>query len=364
VIDEATRALRAREPAWDPLRERRVLARVEAELDARGGRPRRFRLPALGLALAGVAALAVLALRPSEPTPLALPALEFIAALGDDAVAEPSAVPGIPSLPAPAIALVDGSVATLYDGAALELRSHTESEIRIDQRGGRVHYEVRPDLPRSFEVDADGVRIQVVGTAFWVAYEPEHVRVTVEHGRVRVGRGDEPALAELTAGDELRLERGVDDVATPADASRARMASRARKPSRATMQGVSLPGVDELLARADAAAAARDSAGAIAALREIVERHGNDPQAYSSAFRLGKLERARGRHADAAEAFTAAVRHSPSGTLSADARAEAAIAWSDAGRPERARAAGDDYLARHPDGSHVDRVRRMLARLP
>lgn len=360
MIDDATEAMRARDVQWDPLRERRVLARIEAELDGRRPSPRRRWLPVLGLSLAAAAAVAIVALQPGASPSRLEPALGAIAASepADEAHAHTSPLPGIPTVPAPAIALADGSVATLYDGATLQLRTQTEAEIRIEQDGGRVHYEVRPDRERKFLVVADGVQVQVVGTAFWVTHEQEHVRVTVEHGRVRVRRLGDPTQAELGAGDELRLERS-DDVETVAlDDGSARM--RAKKPGRTGPRA----SVDDLLARADAAAAARHTAAAIAALREIVDRHADDPRSYSSAFRLGKLERARGRHAAAAAAFTTAARRSPSGTLSADARAEAAIAWFDAGQYDKARAAGDDYLARHSSGAQADRIQRMLDRLP
>ncbi|HWB77922.1 MAG TPA: tetratricopeptide repeat protein, partial [Nannocystaceae bacterium] len=307
---------------------------------------------------AAAIAIGVIAL-PSSDAPARLE--PGLAALAGDEPAATASLPGIPPVAAPAIALADGSVATLYDGASLELRAQTDDEIRIDQIGGRVHYEVVPELPRTFVVEAAGVQVQVVGTAFWVAHEPAHVRVTVEHGRVRVNRLGDATQAELGPGDELRLEQ-VDDepVIDTGDDESTRPRTRTKKPTKSDPRAT----VDELLARADAAAAARDTVGAIAALREIVDDHPNDPHAYSSAFKLGKLERARGRHAAAAAAFGSAARRSPSGTLSADARAEAAIAWFDAGQHDKARAAGEDYLERHPSGEHVARIQRMLDRLP
>ncbi|MFO0637462.1 MAG: hypothetical protein U0168_31950 [Nannocystaceae bacterium] len=90
---------------------------------------------------------------------------------------------------------------------------------------------------------------------------------------------------------------------------------------------------------------------------------GDDPRAYGSAFQLGKLERARGHHRAAAQAFLTAARKSPLGALTEDARAEAAIELADAGDTEAAREAGEDYLGHYPKGAHRSRIERMLSQL-
>lgn len=356
MIDDAVRAMAEREAAWDPLRERRVLARVEAELDRRGARrgTRRW-LPA---AMAAVAAILVAVLAwPRGEVASGQPVLGGLAgAIEPLPAVETGSLPAIPAMPAGAIALGDGSIATLHDGARIELRVQTPDETRIAQSLGRVHYEVRPGLQRSFVVEADDVRVVVVGTAFWVTREPDSVRVTVEHGRVRVQRDDAAVVAELGAGDELRV--GTAPEAAPAVRPTRPVAKLRTKP---VVEG---PSVDALLAQADDARARSDLAAAATALRAVVERHADDPRAYGSAFQLGKVERSRGRHAAAARAFTGAALRSPAGALTEDARAEAAISWFDAGLYTEAREAGEDYLSRHPEGAHVARVQRMLQRLP
>ncbi len=380
MIDDATRTMAAREAAWDPLRERRVLGRVEAELDRQRHRTvgrRRVVLAAVALAALLIAVLSwpvrdgaegVTALVPDAPvesTPMV-------------ALAEP---PAIPELSRAAIALGDGSIATLHDGARIGLRTSSATAIEIEQSVGRVHYEVRPGLPRSFAVVAADIRVVVVGTAFWVTREADAVRVTVEHGRVEIHRSAPPRpdattgalaaeapsvrVAELGAGDELRVGLGsvvVEPTAaatSPARPPRTPTASPRPRKVTATRRDVAT-----LLGVADAARGRGDLIAAAAVLREIVEAHDEDPRAYGSAFQLGKVERARGRHADAARAFAAAARHSPAGALTDDARAEAAVSWFDAGDTDAAARAAADYLTRHPDGVHAARVERMLARIP
>ena len=328
MIDDAVATMAARQAEWDSLRERRVLARVEAEIDRRRA-GRRWRWMPLGLVTAAVAVLIIGFAFLSSPTEVDEPPLGGLAV-----VVEPPLVaaswPAIPTMPAATIALVDGSTATLHDGARIELRTQSSTEIRIEQSLGRVHYDVRPGLSRSFVVEADDVRVVVVGTAFWVTREPQGVRVTVEHGRVRVLRapGDDngepghdtaaealaPTIAVLDAGDELRVGVGVPAAPTPTPTPEiereTRPAAAAVKPRKPTAERRS---VDELLALADAARGRSDLAAAAAALREIVDHHRDDSRAYGSAFALAKVERSRSRHAAAARAFAEAARRSPGG---------------------------------------------------
>lgn len=384
VLERALAELRAREPAWDPLRERRAFARIEAALDDRAtattdgaAAPGRRRAVLAGVAAIAAALWLVLWLRPWSTTASeqdAAPVLRVDAS--PEPVVLPIATPSIPTVTAPTLALADGSIATLHDGAQVQVAVQSAAEIRVQQSSGRVHYEVRPGLPRTFVVAADGVEVTVVGTAFWVTREAAAVRVTVEHGHVRVARGDSDGVADLHAGDELRLELGEDPTPAaaiePPSVGRTERARRVGKP--ATTPPATTPAspamvapiadVDTLLAAADDALGRGDRAAAAAALDTLVREHGDDPRAYGAAFQLGKIERARGRHRAAAAAFLAATRKSPAGALSEDARAEAALELFEAGDLERARAAAADYLAHHPGGVHVARIEAMRAELP
>lgn len=366
--DDAVAGLHAHEVAWDPLRERRVLGRIEAELDRRAdARPRKRWIAVIAATTTAVAAAALL--WTFSDTPGDGGDTSSLVAAFEPPVPAPSPVPAIPTMAA--VALGDGSIATLHDGAKIELRPHSENEVRLAQATGRVHYDVRRGLDRTFIVEAGEVRVTVLGTAFWVTHEPDAVRVTVEHGKVRVDRvtagATAEAIAELGPGDELRV--GTEPTAAVGDGEPAveilddpaprEPASKPRKPSATPQRSI-----DELLDVADAARARGDLEAAATALREVVSQHGEDPRAYATGFSLAKVERARGRHGAAARAFVAVARRSPNGALTEDARAESAIAYFDAGEHDAARTAGNDYLTRHPGGAHAGRIERMLQRLP
>lgn len=356
ALERACEHLRERTAAWDDLRERRVLGRIEAELARTSERRRRGPWPWL-------AAAAMVLITAGWWRVRTDPVVPEIATVGVEESGAPATAPApaIPSVRAPTLVLADGSVVTLESGAEVDLRHQSAERIAIDQRSGRVHYEVRPGLPRAFVIAAGDVEVRVVGTAFWIARDAARVRVTVEHGRVAVARAGASATL-LGAGDELEI-----DVAAPVvAASVPAVASDAPRPPprRRASEPVAKPTLEQLLAEADDARARGDATRAAARLRELVDRFADDPRAYAACFQLGKVERGRGRHTQAAAAFARAVVLAPSGSLSEDARAEAALSWSDAGRSDRARAAGDEYLARYPDGAHVARVRRMLDRLP
>jgi transmembrane sensor len=365
VIERAREEMAARTASWDDLRERRVLGRIEAALD---DRRRSRRGPVAAIATAAVlAAAAVLLWMAWRPAPT-----ELASALAGLEVRRPAAVAGVLAMP-------DGSQATLHDGALVQMRVASDAAIRLEQTGGRVHYEVVPGLPRAFTVVAGEVEVHVVGTAFTVAQDGAHVRVAVEHGRVRVSRTDGSLIAELGAGEEVRVDGGmlargiapaddeiefVDDGDAPPKAARGRKPdARPAKPS-TEIADAQIESAAVLEARADDARRRGDKEAAAVALRALVEHHPKDSRVYSALFTLAKVERGRGRHAVAAGLFAKVVARDPSGSLAEDARAEAASSWFSAGRHDEARAAAEDYLARHPAGAHASRMQRLLERVP
>ena len=363
MIEPHREDMLARSAAWDDLRERRVLSRIEAELDARGGRRSRSARPFV-LALSATMTLAA-----------ALVAFWIVRAPSAREVAPSFAALELPTRAlAGTLALPDGSVAMLHDGALVDMRIATATEIRLEQSGGRVHYDVVPGLARAFTVVAGDVEVHVVGTAFWVDHDGTHVGVTVDHGRVRVARTSGSLVAELGAGEEVRVETGAlaralpaDDaveLVPPADADEPRR-PRVRKPAKATEEVA--PAIESaalLQARADDARRRGDGAAAADALRALIDHHPKDVRVYTALFTLAKVERGRGRHAAAAALFASVVARDPNGALAEDARAEAASSWSSAGRHDDAREAANDYLAKHPAGAHVGRMQRLLAKLP
>jgi transmembrane sensor len=113
------------------------------------------------------------------------------------------------------------TVRTLPDRSVLELNGtgevtehFTPAERRVRLVRGEAHFTVTPNPERPFVVEAGGVTLRALGTAFNVRLEREAVDVLVTHGRVQVtrsadsaGKGteEEPVLA---AQQQITLSRG------------------------------------------------------------------------------------------------------------------------------------------------------------
>ncbi len=82
-------------------------------------------------------------------------------------------------------ALADGSVAEIKHGGKLEVAFVTE-ERRVRLRAGEVHLTVAKDAARPFVVEAGGVIVRAVGTAFSVRWERDTLDVLVTEGSVQV----------------------------------------------------------------------------------------------------------------------------------------------------------------------------------
>lgn len=106
-------------------------------------------------------------------------------------------------------ALADGSIVTVNAGGEMRVRL-TEQSRRIVLEAGEAHFDVAPDPARPFVVEAAGVSVRAVGTAFNVVARPNRVEVIVSHGRVEVTRaGGEGATAgvSLDAGERASVDR-------------------------------------------------------------------------------------------------------------------------------------------------------------
>lgn len=381
--DALARQLAASPVPWDDVRQRRVLGRVEAAVGARavdGGRGRgrgrgRGAWIGAGMAAGLVAAAAVVLafVLPSEPGEPPIAATLASTELAEETEptgtgADAEASPSIPFARWPELRLPDRSLASLRHGARVDVDVQREDLVRLRQHGGEVRYQVEPDRARAFVVEAAGVEVRVVGTIFTISIsgsgaltdDPPRVAVEVERGLVEVDNGER--VAELGPGDRLSLEGKPardgerDDEVIVLEPSEPAATHRPARPAAASS-------VEALLADADAARASGNLPRAAAALSELVRRHSEDPRAYGAYFQLGKVERARGRHAAAAAAFVKCGKRSPKGPLAEDARAEAAVSWHAAGRDDEARTAAEGYLARHPGGTHEARMRSLLTEL-
>lgn len=83
------------------------------------------------------------------------------------------------------LALDDGSVVELNGGAQIEVR-FTADERRVRLVRGEAHFQVAKNSLRPFVVEAGGVAVRAVGTAFDVLLGGQAVEVLVTAGRVRV----------------------------------------------------------------------------------------------------------------------------------------------------------------------------------
>ena len=362
-IEAARAQLLSETVPWDELRERRVLGGIETAIAQRRATPARRPIRVIALAAAAVVTLAA-----AVVLAFVLPrATEGGAAVGTIAIEDtPRAtlgdVPAIPYATVPTMALADGSVAQLHDGARVDVGVQTDGLVRLDQRSGTVRYEVAPNPARSFVVDAGGVQVRVIGTIFTVRYAGDtHIEVAVERGLVEVSGASR--VAQLGAGDSLELEIEPDEyLIIEDDAGDPPAEERRRRGKGPTTKPESGPTLDALLAESDAARAAGDLPRAATALQELVARFPRDSQAVTAYFQLGKVQRRRGKHAAAAAAFAACWNKAPRGTLAEDARAEAADSWLAAGRSADAEQAAGSYLDRYPNGTHAARMQRILQR--
>ncbi|MGC4081705.1 MAG: FecR domain-containing protein [Vicinamibacterales bacterium] len=121
----------------------------------------RFALP-----LAAAAAVAIAALfyfRPASPVDAAAPAVAL----------------------AHTISLPDGSSVELNGGARVE-EHFTPGERRVRLLEGEAHFAVAKNKERPFIVEAHGVAVRAVGTAFNVRISEQNVEVLVTEGTVRV----------------------------------------------------------------------------------------------------------------------------------------------------------------------------------
>ena len=341
----------ALEPAWNDLREQRVLGRI---VEARRHRTAYRRPLAVALVVAAACACAAIAFaswrRPSRP------------ARGPELATAPA--PG--GEPSSRMTLADGSEAFLGLDGNVQVEEQAPARVRLRQTAGAVRYVVVPDAAREFVVRAEGVVVRVRGTIFSVTVRPETVEVAVERGRVEVAGGER--TRDLVAGEAFRvpLHPAADD--GRADGASAASPAEPPAPAAGTPSPATAAEGGALLARADEARAAGNQAEAAVALEAFASTYPRDARLPAALFTLGRVERARGRPDAAAAAFERCQSTLPHGPLADDALAEAAQSWSAAGATDRARADANAYLAAHaahaahPGGIHTAAMRALSSR--
>lgn len=115
------------------------------------------------------------------------------------------------------VALNDGSFVDVNANTALKVRL-LPGERTVELSAGEAHFDVAHDASRPFIVNAGGVAVRAVGTAFNVRVTDRDVDVVVIEGRVEVTRlsaslpvsppGESPVAAPLVAARErVRIDR-------------------------------------------------------------------------------------------------------------------------------------------------------------
>ena len=112
-------------------------------------------------------------------------------------------------------ALADGSIAEVNHGGRVEL-AFGAAERRVRLREGEVHLTVAKDAARPFLVEAGGVTVRAVGTAFNVRRSGDSVEVIVTEGRVQLESGG-GAPVPLAAGERASTAPGERPVVSAAD---------------------------------------------------------------------------------------------------------------------------------------------------
>jgi len=325
----------------DDAEQERELQALEAKLDPpKGGR---WRLMMAAAAVFVAAAVALLWLRPSEPSQGAAWAIA-------------------------SLDYKDGSRSLLSERAQVQVIDDSKDKVEVRQRAGKVRYEITRRPERRFEVSAHDVVITVLGTVFNVDVAERSVSVVVVRGRVQVEHDGDKVV--LSAGQSITIatDGAVPTGSLPDGAARPdeELDSDETEPKETTVPEVEVsaastgggapagPSAAELLREADTARGNGDHAAAIAALNKLLRVHKGDPRVTIATFTLARVYRELGKHALAAQHFEACGN-----ALRGDAIAEAAVSWSAVGDSGRASAAAQRYLDAFPGGVHADRMRKL-----
>lgn len=344
---------------------------------------RRRRAARAGLsALALVFLVAALGWWVSRPTPT-IPMSSPSPALAQPTPIKPPSPQETPALNPGSIKLKDGSLAlTLKAKTKLSLVEDSPKRILIELAEGSARFEVQPQGERRrFEVNADQIAVEVVGTIFEVEHREEGVQVRVIEGKVRVRSPEGSAL--LGAGEhalypykltmrvedepqepkevhEVRLRRGQGG-----DAAKAwhKLAS-AGSFDEAAAQIERNPWVvknnpAELMLAADALRYTGKFKESLPYL-ERAERAPDKAQAGRAAFTRGLLLlKNLKRYDEAARAFAKARALAPKAALAQDALAREVEALSRQGQKALAKARANEYLRLYPEGHRQEAVRHF-----
>ncbi|MGN2406685.1 FecR family protein [Pseudomonas syringae] len=104
------------------------------------------------------------------------------------------------------VQLEDGSRLTLAPKSAIDV-SFKDGIRHVELLAGEVFFQVSHDASRPFQVDANGVSVRVLGTAFDVSLQESRIKIEVREGAVGVNDGQHPY--RLGAGQGLNLDHST-----------------------------------------------------------------------------------------------------------------------------------------------------------
>lgn len=122
----------------------------------------------------------------------------------------PQATHSLRVIPGPErLVLSDGSIAKPRHGSQIEV-AFTDTERRVHLFTGELHVSVAKNPLRPFVVDAGGLAVRALGTAFSVRRSTDSIDVLVTEGHVQLeylqaGTGD-PVLVPVNAGEHARID--------------------------------------------------------------------------------------------------------------------------------------------------------------
>ena len=94
------------------------------------------------------------------------------------------------------VTLKDGSIVWINEGSKISVPSNYAEDNRQIKLSGEAYFDVQKNEALAFEIDANEIKVTVLGTAFNVKENHDAIQVMVERGRVKV---------EETSGNEEKI---------------------------------------------------------------------------------------------------------------------------------------------------------------
>ncbi|MEM9071978.1 MAG: FecR domain-containing protein [Myxococcota bacterium] len=293
------------------------------------------------------------------------PALGLAAAIGVlTLVLWPGEQPGpLTPNPEPATAHItgaltfdDGSRITPVEGASVQVLENSGEAWRGIVSEGLTQFEITPNGPRRWTVEAGIARVEVVGTAFAVERRPNSVRISVDRGRVRVvSRFLSEGSTYLDAGQSVEVIEPAEAPSQPAD--------DVAPPSEETprVRPRSAPSFSDRLEDADDARADGDNGRAERILLEALAAAPEHPQRGLAWFTVGRVRLATHNFRGASSAFDRALRENVPAALREEATIRKTEALYRAGDIDAATRSVADHAARFPDSPRGAEIEAFAA---